>query len=43
MSLINDWRDIAYSATANKGDLQRLWQDYFQKEKGIYAERNRRL
>ena len=38
MSLINDWRDIAYSATANKGDLQRLWQDYFQKEKGIYAE-----
>lgn len=38
MSLINDWRDMAYSPTANKGDLQRLWQDYFQKEKAIYAE-----
>ncbi len=38
MSLINDWRDMAYSATANKGDLQRLWQDYFLKEKAIYAE-----
>ncbi|MCR5774640.1 MAG: SEC-C domain-containing protein [Lachnospiraceae bacterium] len=38
MSLINDWRDMAYSATANKGDLQRLWQDYFKKEKDIYAE-----
>ena len=24
--------------TANKGDLQRLWADYFQKEKDIYAE-----
>lgn len=29
---------MAYSATANKGDLQRLWQDYFLKEKAIYAE-----
>ena len=38
MSLINDWRDTAYSPTANKGDLQRLWQDYFLKEKAIYAE-----
>lgn len=38
MSLINDWRDIAYSNTADKGELQRLWQDYFRKEKGIYEE-----
>ena len=29
---------MAYSETANKGDLQRLWSDYFQKEKDIYAE-----
>ena len=29
---------MAYSETANKGDLQRLWADYFQKEKEIYAE-----
>ena len=38
MALLKTWRDMAYSETANKGDLQRLWGDYFQKEKDIYAE-----
>jgi len=38
MALLKKWRDMAYSETANKGDLQRLWTDYFQKEKDIYAE-----
>lgn len=38
MALLNTWRDMAYSETVNKGDLQRLWTDYFQKEKDIYAE-----
>ena len=38
MALLEKWRDMAYSETANKGDLQRLWADYFQKEKEIYAE-----
>ncbi len=38
MALLKTWRDMAYSETANKGDLQRLWSDYFQKEKDIYAE-----
>ena len=38
MALLKQWRDMAYSETANKGDLQRLWTDYFQKEKDIYAE-----
>lgn len=37
MALLKKWRDIAYSETANKGDLQRLWSVYFQKEKEIYA------
>lgn len=37
MALLDQWRDMAYSETANKGDLQRLWSDYFQKEKDIYA------
>jgi preprotein translocase subunit SecA len=37
-ALLKKWRDMAYSETANKGDLQRLWQDYFLKEKEIYAE-----
>ncbi len=29
---------MAYSETANKGDLQRLWSRYFEEEKGIYAQ-----
>ena len=38
MALLKKWRDMAYSETANKGDLQRLWNQYFEDEKGIYAE-----
>ncbi|MCH5260698.1 MAG: SEC-C domain-containing protein [Lachnospiraceae bacterium] len=38
MALLKQWRDMAYSETANQGDLQRLWTDYFEKEKNIYAE-----
>ena len=38
MALLKKWRDMAYSEKANKGDLQRLWSEYFQKEKEIYAE-----
>ena len=38
MELLKKWRETAYSQTANKGDLQRLWDDYFQKEKEIYAQ-----
>ena len=36
-TLLEQWRGTAYSETANKGDLQRLWADYFDKEKNIYA------
>ncbi len=38
MALLQQWHDMAYSETANKGDLQRLWSAYFQKEKEIYAQ-----
>ena len=38
MALLEKWRETAYSEKANKGDLQRLWNDYFQKEKDIYAQ-----
>lgn len=38
MALLKKWRDMAYSESANKGDLQRLWADYFEKEKEIYSE-----
>lgn len=37
MTLLEQWRESAYSETANKGDLQRLWNDYFEKEKEIYS------
>lgn len=38
MALLKKWRDAAYSETANKGDLQRMWQSYFLEEKKIYEE-----
>lgn len=38
MALLQKWRDMAYSETANKGDLQRMWSAYFQQEKGIYEQ-----
>ena len=37
MALLKKWRGMAYSETANKGDLQRLWAEYCPKEKDIYA------
>ena len=37
MALLKKWRDVAYSETANRGDLQRFWNTYFQAEKDIYA------
>ena len=37
MALLKKWRDMAYSETANKGDLQRFWVTYFEAEKEIYA------
>lgn len=37
MALLKKWRDMAYSETANKGDLQKLWVKYFEDEKEIYA------
>lgn len=38
MALLEKWRGMAYSETANKGDLQRLWTKYFQDEKAIYEQ-----
>ena len=36
-TLLEQWRVTSYSETSNKVDLQRLWADYFEKEKNIYA------
>lgn len=38
MALLKKWRDMAYSETANRGDLQRLWAKYFEDEKHIYEQ-----
>lgn len=38
MALLEQWRSKAYDETANKEELQRLWQVYFQEERDIYAE-----
>ncbi len=38
MGLLKEWRDIAYSETANKGDLQRFWASYFEVERDIYEK-----
>lgn len=38
MALLKQWRDTAYSETANKGDLQRFWNVYFETERDIYAK-----
>ena len=38
MALLEQWRSTAYSETANKGDLQRLWTKYFEQERDIYAQ-----
>ena len=38
MALLEQWRKTAYSETADKQMLQKLWNEYFLKEKDIYAE-----
>ena len=38
MALLEEWHAKAYSETADRGQLQKLWSDYFAKEKEIYAE-----
>ncbi len=38
MALLQDWRDIAYSQTTDKNQLQRFWTEYFALEKGIYEQ-----
>ena len=38
MALLEKWKKIAYNEQADKNELQKLWADYFEKEKNIYAE-----
>jgi hypothetical protein len=38
MALLDDWRGLAYDEKADRAKMQKLWSDYFLKEKDIYAE-----
>ncbi len=38
MALLQEWRDKAYSQSADKNQLQNFWTQYFQIEKGIYEQ-----
>ena len=38
MTLLDQWRGRAYNDKADKNALQKLWIDYFQKEKEIYQQ-----
>ena len=38
MALLQDWQKIAYNEKADKGQLQRFWNNYFLLEKGIYEK-----
>ena len=37
-TLLDKWRNKAYDETADKAKLQKLWVEYFQKEKEIYQQ-----
>lgn len=37
-TLLEQWRDMAYDESADRGTLQRFWGSYFQIEKEIYAQ-----
>ena len=38
MALLKKWQEEAYSETANKGDLKKMWDRYFEEEKEIYKK-----
>ena len=38
MTILEQWRSIAYNQNADKNKLQRFWANYFNIEKNIYAQ-----
>ncbi len=38
MSLLEQWREMAYDPNAEKNKIQKLWTDYFEKEKAVYKQ-----
>lgn len=37
-TLLEQWRNKAYSQQTDKGELQKFWADYFQAERGVYEK-----
>ncbi len=37
-TLLDQWRSVAYNENTDKNTLQKLWIDYFQKEKEVYQQ-----
>ena len=37
-TLLDQWRSVAYNESTDRNTLQKLWIDYFQKEKEIYQQ-----
>ena len=38
MTLLEQWRSVAYDQNADRGTLQKLWQEYFAEETAIYQQ-----
>ena len=38
MALLQEWQKVAYNEKADKGKLQKFWNNYFLLEKGIYEK-----
>ena len=38
MALLQEWQKVAYNEKADKGKLQKFWNDYFLLEKSIYEQ-----
>ena len=38
MSLLSDWRDLAYDPKGDQKELKKLWDNYFAKEKAVYEQ-----
>ena len=38
MTILEQWRSVAYNQNADKNKLQRFWATYFNIEKNIYAQ-----
>jgi len=38
MTILEQWREMAYNEKADRNQLQKLWAEYFQQEKEIYSQ-----